>query len=664
MGCGSVQAGQTICIPVTITAVDSLVAAEFTIGFNQLAFDFVSISNLHPEFDQPLTVNPVQSQGRIKVLWLSSQVLSGTNFNAGDVLFEICLKAKAPGSYPINFIGSGENLFLAYGSNGEAIIPSISGCSIQVTPASTLDAFFQACYNKTNMEGTVTVIGYGGTPPYNVSWTGPQNNSGVINNSGDTLRIMNLDTGTYTFHIVDGAGADSTKIINLPLPGLGIDLSLNTVPRNPTCFGDMNGTLRVNPTGGTEPYFIQWSTGDINTRLLDNLGSGIYFVTVTDKNGCIATGSDALAANPIGSTIIRNTPATCPGVNNGYLQVAGAGGNSTNGFYDFEWLIGGQPVNNPLGSVSIRNALPGLYRLRISDGICSDTFDFTVQAKNNVEISVDTLNPISCNGLADGRVKINYAVTTGNPQGPFNLRLEFPNGSQANDVSGTGTFSNLYNGRYLATVIYQADDSLCIATDSFDLIEPEVLDTSSVIIIGESCTTPGNGQIILNPTGGTPGYVYSWDNGQTDSIAINLTQGDYNVTISDSRGCTLNYGPFTITQDRVDVSIDTLREITCPRSQDGSLQVVPGPGVNLQSVSWSNGSTQNTISGLDTGTYVVTVVADNCTSSTSAYLSEPPPMSHAFILTEPTCAGLANGSVGIQVLGGTGPYMYAWSDPN
>ena len=39
-------------------------------------------------------------------------------------------------------------------------------------------------------------------------------------------------------------------------------------------------------------------------------------------------------------------------------------------------------------------------------------------------------------------------------------------------------------------------------------------------------------------------------------------------------------------------------------------------------------------------------------------------MSHAFILTEPTCAGLANGSVGIQVLGGTGPYMYAWSDPN
>ncbi|MEZ4898352.1 MAG: cohesin domain-containing protein [Saprospiraceae bacterium] len=383
MGCGSVQAGQTICIPVTITAVDSLVAAEFTIGFNQLAFDFVSISNLHPEFDQPLTVNPVQSQGRIKVLWLSSQVLSGTNFNAGDVLFEICLKAKAPGSYPINFIGSGENLFLAYGSNGEAIIPSISGCSIQVTPASTLDAFFQACYNMTQMQGTVTIIGYGGTSPYNVSWSGPQNGNNSISNSGDTLRITGLPQGTYTFHIVDVSGADSIKVIELPNPSSGQDLEARLNGHDPTCFGDTNGSMNLSIFGGTGPqFFVQWNTGEINTRNIDGLAAGTYSVTVTDINGCTATHSSTIGKDPIQAILLPSKPATCLGLADGSLQVAGTGGNSTNGFYDFEWIIGPQVPFNPRGSVTVNNAEPGVYRLRISDGICADTFDFNVDAQN------------------------------------------------------------------------------------------------------------------------------------------------------------------------------------------------------------------------------------------------------------------------------------------
>ncbi|MEZ4899079.1 MAG: cohesin domain-containing protein [Saprospiraceae bacterium] len=267
MGCGTVEAGQTICIPVSISAVDSLFAAEFTVGYNQLAFEFESLQNIHPAFDQPLTINPVQSQGRIKVLWLTSDLLSGSKFNEGDVLFEFCLRAKNPGVYPADFITGGENFFMAYGSKAKAIIPSSTGCpNIQVTPASSLDAFFQACYSLNQMQGTTIIVAYGGIAPYNISWAGPQPGLGTINNSGDTLRIQGLPQGTYTFHIRDQAGGDSIKIIDLPNPGLGIDLALNTVPRNPTCFGSLDGTLRVNPTGGTTPYFIKWSTGDINTR--------------------------------------------------------------------------------------------------------------------------------------------------------------------------------------------------------------------------------------------------------------------------------------------------------------------------------------------------------------------------------------------------------------
>ena len=123
LGCGTVQVGQTICIPVTISAVDSIVASEFTIAYNQLEFEFVSINNPHPDFDQPLVVNPIQSFGRVKVAWTAPDIVNGSTFQDGDVLFEICLRAKAPGSYPIEFSKSGEPLFLAYVRDGAEIVP-------------------------------------------------------------------------------------------------------------------------------------------------------------------------------------------------------------------------------------------------------------------------------------------------------------------------------------------------------------------------------------------------------------------------------------------------------------------------------------------------------------------------------------------------------------
>ncbi|MCB9270387.1 MAG: gliding motility-associated C-terminal domain-containing protein [Lewinellaceae bacterium] len=656
LGCGTVQVGQTICIPVTISAVDSIVASEFTIAYNQLEFEFVSINNPHPDFDQPLVVNPIQSFGRVKVAWTAPDIVNGSTFQDGDVLFEICLRAKAPGSYPIEFIKSGEPLFLAYGRDGAEIVPMAQGCSIQVTPANTLDAFFQACYSLTTMEGTVNLVGYGGTAPYSVSWTGPQNGSGTITNSGDTLMVTGLPQGTYTFQIQDAAGADSTKIIDLPNPGLGIDLSLNTVPRNPTCFGDMDGRLSVNPTGGTSPYYIQWSTGDINTRVIDNLGSGNYSVTVTDANGCTTSGSDALAANPIGSNIIRNTPATCLGLADGYLQVAGAGGNSSNGFYDFEW-IGGPAVSNPRGSVTLNNAEPGLYQLRISDGICDDTFNITVDANIDFNITA-TYDTISCFGQADGSVSLSYQAIKGTPTGAIDYRLVFPNGTTSTNSS---TFTNLYGGSYVAVA---SDQAGCKDSLFFDMPEPELLDTTSSAIIGESCTSPGNGEVRLVMQGGTMPYSYNWSNGASTINATGLTEGSYSVTVTDKNGCTATFDPFVVTRDRVDFTIDTTNNISCPGGSDGALSVVTGPGVTIDNLTWSTGATSNAIQNLMAGTYRVTVNAGGCMSTDSVLLAGPPMMSHSFITTEPSCAGQANGSLSIQVMGGTGPYSYSWSNPN
>ncbi len=56
-------------------------------------------------------------------------------------------------------------------------------------------------------------------------------------------------------------------------------------------FGDCDstccdGTAFIVPNGDTPPYSYAWSTGD-TTAFIDSLCDGLYFVTITDGNGCV-----------------------------------------------------------------------------------------------------------------------------------------------------------------------------------------------------------------------------------------------------------------------------------------------------------------------------------------------------------------------------------------
>ncbi|MDC3336421.1 HYR domain-containing protein [Flavobacteriales bacterium] len=92
------------------------------------------------------------------------------------------------------------------------------------------------------------------------------------------------------------------------------------------------------------------------------------------------------------------------------------------------------------------------------------------------------------------------------------------------------------------THFYVVTDSVgCSYTDSVVILEP------SAIVLSAS-TTPAsgglsNGEIDLTVSGGTPGYVFDWDNDGTgdndDSEDLTaLTIGTYHVTVTDTAGCT------------------------------------------------------------------------------------------------------------------------------
>ncbi|MCX7954162.1 MAG: choice-of-anchor L domain-containing protein [Bacteroidales bacterium] len=62
-------------------------------------------------------------------------------------------------------------------------------------------------------------------------------------------------------------------------------LSLFLSKTDVLCFGQSNGSVTANVTGGTPPYTYYWSNG-ANTSALSNIPANVYLVTVLDNNGC------------------------------------------------------------------------------------------------------------------------------------------------------------------------------------------------------------------------------------------------------------------------------------------------------------------------------------------------------------------------------------------
>jgi hypothetical protein len=63
-----------------------------------------------------------------------------------------------------------------------------------------------------------------------------------------------------------------------------LEVQIEIMPPDPP-NGEVGATVTVD--GGTSPYSYLWSTGD-TTATVDDLGEGMYSVTVTDENGCSA----------------------------------------------------------------------------------------------------------------------------------------------------------------------------------------------------------------------------------------------------------------------------------------------------------------------------------------------------------------------------------------
>ena len=162
--------------------------------------------------------------------------------------------------------------------------------------------------------------------------------------------------------------------------------------------------------------------------------------------------------------------------------------------------------------------------------------------------------------------------------------------------------------------------------------------------------------------GGTAPFTYQWSTGSTDEEIEDLCAGFYCVTITDANGCTCEacqviHEPSQLLVDASGVS--TL----CAGSCNGTASVVASGGTPDYTYSWSNGSTEITLSGLCTGRYYVTVTdANGCTGIDSVDIDQPQVLQCNAEGSYLLCYGNCNGTVNLTVTGGTSPFTYNWNN--
>jgi gliding motility-associated-like protein len=140
------------------------------------------------------------------------------------------------------------------------------------------------------------------------------------------------------------------------------------------------------------------------------------------------------------------------------------------------------------------------------------------------------------------------------------------------------------------------------------------------------------------------------------------------LSIADGLDCAYDSGVFlasgSFVSGNFNASVSSIVPATC--SSGGSASVTATGGIPPYTYTWSNGQTGPTANNLNPGNYTVTVSYTQCnqpvTTQVSVTIPGPQPVSAQASTTPVSCANGTNGSIQLNVTGGTAPYTAQWNN--
>ncbi|MGZ4117222.1 MAG: Ig-like domain-containing protein, partial [Bacteroidia bacterium] len=510
---------------------------------------------------------------------------------------------------------------------------------------------------------TFTSTPAGGT----FAWTNSNPAIGLaVNGTGNTpaFTASNLTaaaitaTITVTPTVAGCPGTPSTYTITVnPTPTV-------TVPANITICNGGNvaaSAFTSTPAGGTFAWtnsnpaigLAANGTGNTPAFTASNLTAAAITATITvtpTVAGCPGTPSTyTITVNPtpaaptaLGASICTNTSTT--------LTATAPGGVYT--WYDAP-VAGTLLATNPSYTTPLLTTTTTYY---VQTTILGCTGPFT-------PVTVTIAPGLVVNAGPDDTVcfgtSANLAVT---PNGAGYTYSWAPAGSLSNAAIFNPVASPAVNTTYTVTV---TDPSGCVGSDSVTVYaDPQI--TLAVAGINVTCFGLCNGQTIVIPAGGTPGYTYSWTGGCANAACSSICPGTYTVTVTDSWGCTAT-GNATVTQPTVLTNAITgTTPASCNGTCDGTATAAGAGGTvgGGYLYSWNTVPVQNTATatGLCAGSYICTVTdANGCTATATATITEPTLVVIAPIVSPTICFGGSTTITASASGGNGGPYAYTWS---
>ncbi|KKO06295.1 hypothetical protein LCGC14_0067140 [marine sediment metagenome] len=530
--------------------------------------------------------------------------------------------------------------------------------------------------------------------------------------TGDNTFIT-LAIGTYTIGIRNiTTGCEITRIHTVENP--------NTFEVEVTKLADV---VCYGTDGGIEVTFTDATyTGDFNWTVLNADGtatirtddSGTFTGTGTTAYIPVAAGSYILRASQVGTpqciqersfTITSpSAPVTLATINTndvgcsndmGSANIIPNGGEAPFNIVLTHVSTSTTYTANQVNSNLFRGLSDGQYTVEVTDNLgCTETFTnvFTLSAPEPIVANIQSIQGLVCEGDTIAELTGGFTPRTVTTNYRYILKTYDSDALGANLLQTTSaqtsaTFSNLRSGYYSITVL---DDLNCSdETAIVEIVEP--IEVKGQLVTAQRATCLDDAQLLLTASGGTGPYLWNIDgkstfnamneiNGPNTHFFTGVLPNTYQYYVQDSEGCisvltnsiTINpITPLTVTLDNDNPTIN------CNGDNTGVINAEAQGGLgNYQYALFSDAGLTNEVSpnqptGLFTdllaGSYYVRVQSDDCEVTSSLItITEPDQLlidTANTSINDVTCNGQEDGSITVNMIGGSGIYQYAIS-PN
>ncbi len=475
---------------------------------------------------------------------VSKQVVVSPNPTAAFTLSDVCNDSTLSATNTSSVSGGTINYVWKWGDGSSStVVPAThnynSSGTYTVTVTTTTNF---GCADSTTQTATVILGG-------NLDFSAPTVcNSTATNFTDQTV----LKTGTivqnYTWNFGDGNTATGASATNTYSTAgnynakLVLDYGNNcfdsvskqvTVEQNPTAAFTANTVCERNYTNfnnNSSPagFSSLWNFADGNTDTTLNpshlyASNGTYLVklVVTTAAQCTDSITDTISVLPVGKALFTVLPV-CLGEPTQFVNNIDT---VTYPVSNFDWNLGNGTTSNnsnPQLTYSTSGNFNILLIANFANG-CADTAYGSTSVFEIPAFTYQTKN-VSCFAQNDGEITLNS--TAG--KAPFNFIW-----SPA--LSNNSVQQNLAAGDYFVTF---SDANNCSDTLSTIITQPDSL-SLYVALDSISCFGRNDGKLRAFVTGGTPQYSYVWSNGINISENKNLSEGNYQLTVTDANLCEL-----------------------------------------------------------------------------------------------------------------------------